>query len=315
MNIYGYNNKIMKEHFTIIFVSGNNFLKSISVSKNTLFFIGIFFTIITGSALTLFIYNTNVSLNEIKQSIAEEQHREYLDEIIQLKSWIAELRGRLNNQIVLDNKQRNFLQVASIHPDVWSMGIGGRKAAMQVNNLSIYNQKLLEELYESIDILKGQVKLRQMSVQELKEKLVQKFDLWQHIPSTNPVPGAEISSSFGYRIDPFEKDVRMHEGVDFSAPRGTPVYATADGTVIYADWNMGYGFVVDIDHGYGFTTRYAHLSKILVQVGESIKRGQIIGRVGATGRAVCSHLHYEVHVADIKVNPVNYIDFRDVVFD
>ncbi|MGB9720828.1 MAG: M23 family metallopeptidase [bacterium] len=305
----------MKEDYTIIIIGRKNFLKSISLSNRALFSIGMFCGVIAISALFLFLHNTRVSINEIKQSIAEDQYREYSNKIVQLRSWIENLKGRLNTQIAIDNKQRNFLQVASIHPDVWSMGIGGGKNSARTNNLSMYDSKILDELYESIDILKGQAKLRQMSLQELESKLGQKFDVWRHIPSIHPVPGAEVSSGFGYRIDPFEKDVRMHEGVDFSASRGTPVYATADGIVVYADWNMGYGYVIDIDHGYGFVSRYAHLSKILVREGELVKRGQVIGRVGETGRAICPHLHYEVHVAGIKVNPIKYVDFKNVVFD
>lgn len=306
---------IMKSDYTIIFLGHNNFSKSISISHRVLLSILIFFTTITISALMLFIYNTHVSITEIKQSIAEDQHREYLKKIDLLKTWIATLGQELKIQITIDNKQRNFLQVASIHPDIWSMGLGGTKGSPRVDGLSIYDSKVLKELYESLDILKGQVKLRSMSLRELEGKLAQNFDLWKHVPSINPVPGAEVSSNFGYRIDPFDKTVHMHEGLDLSASLGTPVYATADGIVVFADWNMGYGYVVDIDHGYGFLTRYAHLSKILVQEGKMVKRGQIIGRVGGTGRAVCPHLHYEVHVAGIKVNPVNYIDFRNIVFD
>ncbi|MCX7995648.1 MAG: peptidoglycan DD-metalloendopeptidase family protein [candidate division WOR-3 bacterium] len=251
----------------------------------------------------------------MKQNIAEEQHHEYLKKIAKLKNQILELKTQLQNQIHFDNKQRNFLKMASIHPDIWSMGIGGRNDYKKFANLSFYNRKTLENLNKDIDIMKGQLTLRERSIREIEDKLIQKFELWKRIPSINPVPGSEISSGFGYRVDPFEKDVRMHEGLDLSAPKGTPVYATGDGVVIFADWNIGYGYVVDIDHGYGFVTRYAHLSKILVHEGENVKRGQMIGRVGGTGRAICPHLHYEVIVAGIKVNPVNYISFKDVVID
>lgn len=305
----------MKNDYTIIFLSHNNFLKSISISYRFLMSILIFFTTITISGLVLFIYNTRDSITELKQSIAEDEHKEYLKRIDQLKSWVADLKSHLNNQIAIDNKQRNFLQIASIHPDVWSMGTGGTRGSVHANNLSTYDSKVINDLYESIDVLKGQIKLRSMSIGEMEDKIAQKFDLWKHLPSINPVPGAEVSSGFGYRIDPFDKTVRMHEGLDLSTSRGTPVYATADGIVVFADWNTGYGYVVDIDHGYGFLTRYAHLSKILVEEGKIVKRGDIIGRVGATGRAIASHLHYEVHVAGIAVNPINYIDFKNVVFD
>lgn len=305
----------MSQSFTVILLGRNNFLKSFSVSGRLLISIFVFFGIITLSAIMLFIYNTRISISEIKQNIAEEQHRELSKRIEDLKSRITELRRILSDQITIDNKQRNFLQIASIHPDIWSMGIGGSNVRKRSTNLSIYNAKVIENLYESIDVLKGQAKLREMSIRELEHKISQNFELWRHIPSISPVPGAEISSGFGYRVDPFEKDVRMHEGVDFNTSLGTPVYATGDGIVVFADWNMGYGYVVDIDHGYGFVTRYAHLSKILVKEGEAVKRGQIIARVGGTGRAICPHLHYEVIVAGIKVNPLNYIDFRDIIVD
>ncbi|MEO0094335.1 MAG: M23 family metallopeptidase [candidate division WOR-3 bacterium] len=305
----------MNRAFTIIFIGRNNFLKSIFISDRIFIFIFSIFAGITLSTIVLLIHNTKLSIAEMKQNIAEEQYKENSKKIEQLKNCIAGLKRQLDNLITLDNKQRTFLQIASIHPDVWSMGIGGVRNSPRVSNLSVYNTEVLEELYRSIDILKGQVKLREMSLRELENKIIQNYDLWRRVPSINPVPGAEISSGFGYRIDPFEKDVRMHEGLDLTASKGTPVYATADGIVSFADWNMGYGYVVDIEHGYGFVTRYAHLSKILVQEGELVKRGQIIGRVGGTGRAICPHLHYEVIVAGIKVNPINYIDFNNVIFD
>ncbi len=304
----------MNAGYTIILIGRNNFFRSISLSRRSLLIILACFIVIAISAFGLFVHNTRVSIIEIKQNIAEEQYRDNLHKIEQLRKLVNDIKTKLHYQIFVDNKQRNFLQVASIHPDIWSMGIGG-SSAKRITNLSLYNSNILEELCESIDILKGQTKLREMSIRELQTRMLQKFELWKHIPSTHPVPGAELCSGFGYRIDPIDKTVRMHEGIDLSASRGTPVYATADGVVVYADWNMGYGYTIDIDHGYGFLTRYAHLSKIQVREGEMVKRGQIIGRVGATGRAVAPHLHYEVHVAGIKVNPVEYIDFRNVVID
>lgn len=305
----------MNWHYQIFFVSRKNRLCTLCLPRKTLFAIFLFFLTIMLGAIGLFIYNTNLSLTEMKQNIAEEQFHEYSKKINQLKSQLSQLKLQLEQQILLDNKQRNFLQIASIHPDIWSMGIGGRINHNKFARLSFYNKKLLEELSSDIEILKGQIKLREQSIREIENKVSQKFELWKHIPSLNPVPGAELSSGFGYRVDPFEKDVRMHEGIDLSAPKGTPIYATGDGVVTFADWNMGYGYVVDIDHGYGFVTRYAHLSKILVKEGELVKRGQIIGRVGGTGRAICPHLHYEVIVAGVKVNPVKYINFRDVIVD
>ncbi|GAI17727.1 unnamed protein product [marine sediment metagenome] len=107
----------------------------------------------------------------------------------------------------------------------------------------------------------------------------------------------------------------MHWGIDIGAPRGTNILASADGVVSYIGWNVGYGHTLDIDHGFGFRTRYAHCQRILVEKGDFVKRGQVIAAVGSTGRSIAPHLHYEVHISGVKVNPKPYIDLSSVVID
>ncbi|MGI8704553.1 MAG: M23 family metallopeptidase [Sphingomicrobium sp.] len=132
------------------------------------------------------------------------------------------------------------------------------------------------------------------------------------IPSEKPVKTAEFTSSFGVRTDPFRKASAMHAGIDLSGPVGTPIYATADGTVARAGWNSGgYGNLIEIDHGRGIVTRYAHLSKMSVNEGDRISRGQMIGRMGSTGRSTGSHLHYEVRIDDRPVNPIPFMRSTD----
>jgi len=131
-----------------------------------------------------------------------------------------------------------------------------------------------------------------------------KIDL---VPVINPVPGKTISSKFGSRIDPFKGTYAMHSGYDFKASYGSSVFATASGTVILAARNGGYGKMVEIKHNSGLTTRYAHLSKILVKKGQKISAGHKIGKVGSTGRSTGPHLHYEIRQNDIAVNPKNYL--------
>jgi murein DD-endopeptidase MepM/ murein hydrolase activator NlpD len=126
------------------------------------------------------------------------------------------------------------------------------------------------------------------------------------VPSIWPVRG-QISAGFGQRMDPLSGEGAFHAGIDISAPYGTMVEATADGIVFHAGPDAGYGNAVLIDHGYGITTKYGHLSQINVVVGQEVKRGQIIGAVGMTGRATGPHLHYEVHVSDAPVNPARYL--------
>jgi murein DD-endopeptidase MepM/ murein hydrolase activator NlpD len=132
------------------------------------------------------------------------------------------------------------------------------------------------------------------------------------IPSDKPLKTAEFTSGFGARSDPFRHGAAFHPGIDLAAPYGTPVYATADGTVLRAGWNSGgYGNLVEIDHGRGIMTRYGHMSKILVSAGEHVKRGQQVGEVGSTGRSTGNHLHYEVRIDNSPVNPIPFMRSTD----
>jgi murein DD-endopeptidase MepM/ murein hydrolase activator NlpD len=128
------------------------------------------------------------------------------------------------------------------------------------------------------------------------------------IPSREPVDNVTLTSSFGNRKDPFNGGRRMHQGIDIPGPLGTPVYATADGVVARAQWANGYGNLVEINHGNGLETRYGHLSKLIAQPNERVRRGQLIGLMGSTGRSTGSHLHYEVRIAGNAVNPTPYIE-------
>jgi murein DD-endopeptidase MepM/ murein hydrolase activator NlpD len=135
------------------------------------------------------------------------------------------------------------------------------------------------------------------------------------IPSDKPIKtNVEFTSGFGVRSDPFRGAVAMHPGIDLAGHIGTPIYATADGTVLRAGWNSGgYGNLVEVDHGRGITTRYGHLSAILVRPGDRITRGQQVGRMGSTGRSTGSHLHYEVRIDGRAVNPIPFMKSTDYV--
>jgi murein DD-endopeptidase MepM/ murein hydrolase activator NlpD len=135
------------------------------------------------------------------------------------------------------------------------------------------------------------------------------------VPSDKPVQASvTMMSPFGYRSDPFNHRAAMHPGIDLSGAYGTPIYATADGTVLRAGWNSGgYGNLVEIDHGRGITTRYGHMSAIMVSAGQHITRGQQVGRMGSTGRSTGNHLHYEVRIDGRAVNPIPFMKSTDYV--
>ena len=151
------------------------------------------------------------------------------------------------------------------------------------------------------------------------------FDSWKKldqlqdgviaVPSDKPVKmNVEFTSGFGVRADPFHAGAAMHPGIDLAGSYGTPIYATADGTVLRAGWNSGgYGNLVEVDHGRGITTRYGHMSAILVSAGDHVTRGQQIGRMGSTGRSTGNHLHYEVRIDGRAVNPIPFMKSTDYV--
>ena len=132
------------------------------------------------------------------------------------------------------------------------------------------------------------------------------------VPSDKPVKTAAFTSGYGVRSDPFRGSAAMHPGIDLAGPMGTPIYATADGTVLRSGWTSGgYGNLIEVDHGRGIATRYGHLSQVLVRAGQHITRGQLIARMGSTGRSTGSHLHYEVRIDGKPVNPIPFMKSTD----
>ena len=132
------------------------------------------------------------------------------------------------------------------------------------------------------------------------------------VPSDKPVKNAAFTSGYGVRSDPFAGRAAMHAGIDLAGASGTPIYATADGTISEAGWNSGgYGNLVKVDHGRGIETRYGHLSGMIVRAGQRVQRGQLIGRMGSTGRSTGSHLHYEVRIEGRAVNPIPFMKSTD----
>ena len=169
-----------------------------------------------------------------------------------------------------------------------------------------------------LDVIASQLYNQSVSYDELFEMARNKSDMLAHIPAIFPLKVTDlkyVSSNYGNRPDPIYKVTKFHGGMDFSAPTGTEVYATGDGVVIDVDHSQwGYGNMVTIDHGFGYVTRYAHLQKTAVRKGQRVKRGQLVGFVGDTGKTTGVHLHYEVRKNDVPVNPINFL-YNDLTPD
>jgi len=168
-----------------------------------------------------------------------------------------------------------------------------------------------EELGRQIDALTSQLEERNDRLGVLEAMLLQQSLKKNTIPSASPVNVGYNSSSFGWRVDPFTGHMAMHEGLDFMTEVGTPIHAAADGIVTQSESTPDYGNIVKIDHGSGLETRYAHASRLLVKVGDRVKKGQLIAEVGNTGRSTGAHLHFEVRLNGLALDPRKYLQNRN----
>lgn len=163
------------------------------------------------------------------------------------------------------------------------------------------------DLQKQIAQLMEQVEFETEHLSDLEAKLLQQSVLKDTLPNSSPVDAAYNSSSYGWRIDPFNGNKAFHEGLDFSASVGTPIYAAAGGIVTTAEQTADYGKIVKIDHGLGLETRYAHASKLMVKLGERVEKGQVVALVGTTGRSTGPHLHYEIRLNGNVLDPRKYL--------
>ncbi len=172
------------------------------------------------------------------------------------------------------------------------------------------NSELIIQSNKQLDILQKAIVVQSKSLDEIAILAADKEKFLASIPAIQPVRNKDLkrmASGYGYRIDPFTKVRKFHSGMDFTAPRGTPIYATGDGIVTRADnKSTGYGNHIRIDHGYGYMSLYAHLYRYNVRANQKVKRGDLIGYVGSTGRSEAPHLHYEVFKDKERINPINF---------
>jgi murein DD-endopeptidase MepM/ murein hydrolase activator NlpD len=244
----------------------------------------------------------------IRSVLLADQHAEAKQRQQQIQDNINSLAVKLGevqaHMLRLDGLGEKLAKVAGLKPQELPSATAnsGRGGAASVGApLSIDDfAKQLGELSKTVD-----VKADQMSV--LEALLVEGSAQRKFLPTLPPIENINYTSNFGYRIDPFSGHQTFHEGVDFAAETGTPINAAASGKVIYADFHPAYGKSVEIDHGNGLVTRYAHGSELLVKEGDLVVRGQRISRVGSTGRSTGPHLHFEVRLNGVAQNPGRFL--------
>lgn len=236
-----------------------------------------------------------------------------------LKSQYNVLNRRLDNSLKImgdiqnrdDNFYRVMMQMEPMSRSQRFAGLDNEKRYREIQKLP--DAGLVKLLTQRLDLFDRQLYAQSISFDQLRIEAGRQKEKIARIPSIIPIDIKDytMSSGYGYRRDPVYGSTKFHAGLDFAAKTGTPVYATGDGTVEVAERKSGYGNCIDISHGYNYLTRYAHLSEILVAPGQDVKRGDLIGKVGSTGKSTGPHLHYEVRFKDEPQNPVNYY-FMDV---
>jgi murein DD-endopeptidase MepM/ murein hydrolase activator NlpD len=212
-----------------------------------------------------------------------------------------------------DDIYRVIFEAEPVSRDLRKAGYGGSDKYARLAGYQ--NSDLLISTTQKVDQLAAKMYVQSKSFDDVFRMAKNKEKMLAALPAIQPVSNKSlkrISSYYGYRTDPFYKVRKFHEGIDFSAPTGTPIYATGNGRVSYVHYsNGGYGNRLEIDHGFNYKTVYAHLSKFAVKKGEKVRRGQIIGYVGNTGKSTAPHLHYEVRKNNRPVNPIYYF-FNDI---
>lgn len=245
------------------------------------------------------------------------------EENARLQSQYAVLSQRMDDALEVmddirqrdDNLYRVMFMAEPVSDDVRNATYAGTNRYEAISDLD--NAELVIATTQKMDVLSRQLYIQSKSFDEVVQFYKNHEDMLRHLPAIQPVSNKDLkrtASGYGYRIHPIYQTRIFHDGMDFTCDIGTPVYATADGVVKNARWERGYGYIVTIDHGYGYETRYAHLKSFNVKRGQKVVRGETIALSGNSGRSTGPHVHYEVLQRGRPVNPANYY-FMDLDAD
>ncbi|SKA73034.1 M23 family metallopeptidase [Desulfobaculum bizertense] len=271
-------------------------------------FLCLFFILAGLAASSGYLWQKTLCLNNTEQRLAsaEQQNQQQQTQMLALSSKLKRLQDGLSRIRDFDSRLRVMVNLDQ-NKKVSDASLGGPAPAFEDNYLPMHKQELLaRKMHGFLNQLNTEVRLEEVRQQQLMQAIRKNKDLWAATPSIWPTQGW-ISSPFGARTSPFTTAREFHKGIDISAPIGTPIYATARGTVTLARREGGYGLCLMVDHGAGIKTRYAHMHSFVVKRGQKVSRGELIGYVGSTGRSTGPHLHYEVRLNGVPVNPMRYV--------
>ena len=254
-----------------------------------------------------FVDSPKEKLLKVQLERAEEVNRIYADRYRDIDDRLKLLERR-DNEVY-----RSVFEATPIPDSARAKQIESKKELQLVAGME--NSEMTEGIYNTLNTIYNRITNQELSYKEIEKMIKNKEKLLASTPAIQPLSNQDLnrlSSGFGYRIDPVYKTVKFHPGLDFSAPQGTPIYATAEGTVQTAgNLGNGYGNHVVIQHGYSYSTLYGHMSRIKAKRGQRVKRGEVIGYVGSTGKSTGSHLHYEVFKGRKRLDPI-YFFYNDL---
>lgn len=257
--------------------------------------------------LSFFIASQYIESPKERQLARELQNMELQYELLNKRT--DDAFAALENVEERDNAiYRLYFEANPIPTEQRRAGFGGINRYKKYEGYN--NSQLIAESNKRMDILEKAIVVQSKSLDEIAKLAEDKEKFLEAIPAIQPISNenmTRMASGYGYRTDPFTKVRKFHFGMDFTAPRGTPIYASGDGVIKRADnASTGYGNHIRIDHGYGYISLYAHMYKYNVKVNQRVKRGDLIGFVGSTGRSEAPHLHYEVFKDGERINPINF---------
>ena len=279
-------------------------------------------SVIIGAFITVVLLNTDF-IDTPKEIVQAREIDNYELQLKVLNKKLEQVESTLANIEKRDNNlYRVYFEASPIPEDQRRAGFGGVNRYDYLEGFE--SSDVIVNTTERLDILTKELVIQSKSLDEIELLAKNNESLLTAIPAIQPVSSSDLkrmASGYGYRIDPFTKKRTMHWGMDFSAKTGTPIYATGDGIIARADARaVGFGNHVRINHGFGYVSIYAHMDKIVVRRGNRVKRGDLIGYVGNTGRSVAPHLHYEIVKDGKKINPINFysgslspIEFEELV--
>lgn len=249
-----------------------------------------------------------------KEKILEQQNKALRDNYNELEKDLRSVEQQMKELEKRDNDVYRAIFEANPIPDsARAKELEAKQEIAKVEKIKDY--QLVASITGTLNTLNSRIAAQKKSYEEVEELVKNKEQLLSHTPAIQPVSNKDlnrIASGFGYRIDPVYKTTKFHAGLDFSAPQGTPIYATANGVVTTAgSTGNGYGNHVIINHGYGYETLYGHMVRVKVRNGQEVKRGEVIGWVGSTGKSTGPHCHYEVHKNGEKIDPI-YFFYNDL---